>query len=44
VGARSISRCQDGLVSLQMRMLDRPMVQSAIEFEEAPAKRTGTAR
>ena len=33
----------DGLVSLQTRMLDRPRVQSALEFEEAPAKRTGTA-
>jgi glutathione S-transferase len=30
----------DGLVSLQMRMLDRPRVQSAIEFEEGPAKKT----
>jgi len=33
----------DGLVSLQTRMLDRPRVQSALEFEEAPAKRTGAA-
>lgn len=33
----------EGLVALAMRMLDRPSVQSAIEFEEMPAKRTGTA-
>jgi len=31
------------LVALQTRMVERPKVQSAIEFEEAPAKRTGTA-
>jgi glutathione S-transferase len=30
----------DGLVNLQMRMLDRPQVQSAIDFEEAPLKKT----
>ena len=35
---------QDGLVALMMRMQERPLVRSAIEFEEAPAKRTGTAR
>jgi glutathione S-transferase len=33
----------EGLVALQMRMAERPRVQSAIEFEELPAKRTGTA-
>jgi glutathione S-transferase len=33
----------EGLVALQMRMSERPKVQSAIEFEEMPAKRTGTA-
>ena len=33
----------EGLVALQMRMMERPKVQSAIEFEEAPARRTGSA-
>jgi glutathione S-transferase len=33
----------EGLSELQLRMLERPKVQSAIEFEEIPAKRTGTA-
>lgn len=33
----------EGLVALQSRMSERPKVQSAIEFEEMPAKRTGTA-
>ncbi len=33
----------EGLAVLLMRMLERPKVQSAIEFEEIPAKRTGTA-
>jgi glutathione S-transferase len=33
----------DGLGVLQMHMLNRPKVQSAIEFEEMPARRTGTA-
>jgi glutathione S-transferase len=33
----------EALVSLQSRMIERPRVQSAIEFEEAPARRTGTA-
>ncbi len=32
----------EGLAALLMRMIERPRVQSAIEFEEAPAKRTGT--
>lgn len=32
----------EGLGVLLMRMLQRPKVQSAIEFEEMPAKRTGT--
>jgi glutathione S-transferase len=31
------------LITLQIRLLDRPKVQAAIEFEEAPAKRTATA-
>ena len=34
---------QDGLVTLLMRMQERPLVRSAIEFEESPARRTGTA-
>jgi glutathione S-transferase len=33
----------EALVSLQSRMIERPRVQSAIEFEDAPARRTGTA-
>lgn len=33
----------EALVSLQSRMMERPQVQSAIDFEEAPARRTGTA-
>ena len=33
----------EALVSLQSRMMERPQVQSAIEFEEAPVRRTGTA-
>ena len=33
----------EALVSLQSRMMERPEVQAAIEFEEAPARRTGTA-
>ncbi len=33
----------EGLVALQMRMMERPKVQSAIEFEEAPARRTRSA-
>ncbi len=32
----------EALVSLQSRMMERPKVQAAIEFEEAPARRTGT--
>jgi glutathione S-transferase len=33
----------EALVSLQSRMTERPKVQAAIEFEEAPVRRTGTA-
>ena len=33
----------EGLATLAMRMAERPKVQSAIEFEEGPVKRTGTA-
>jgi glutathione S-transferase len=33
----------EALVSLQSRMMERAKVQAAIEFEELPAKRTGTA-
>ncbi len=33
----------EALVSLQSRLTERPKVQSAIEFEEAPVRRTGTA-
>ena len=33
----------EGLVALQSSMQDRPKVRSAIEFEEMPVKRTGTA-
>ena len=33
----------EGLVALQMRMTERPKVQSAIEFEEMPARRTRSA-
>ncbi len=33
----------EGLVALQMQMMDRPKVQSAIEFEEMPARRTRSA-
>lgn len=33
----------DGLVALALRMKERPKVQSAIDFEETPLKRTGTA-
>lgn len=33
----------EGLAVLQMRMGERPRVLSAIEFEEGPVKRTGTA-
>jgi len=33
----------EDLVMLQLRMSERPRVQSAIEFEEVPGKRTGTA-
>jgi len=32
----------DGLVNLQMRMLDRPRVQAAIDFEEAPVKKAAS--
>ena len=32
----------EGLLTLQARMMDRPDVQAAIEFEEMPAKRTGS--
>ena len=32
----------EGMGVLHMRMLERPKVQSAIEFEEVPVKRTGT--
>jgi len=30
------------LVALQIRLLERPRIQAAIEFEETPARRTGT--
>ena len=33
----------EGLATLAMRMAERPKVQSAIQFEEGPVKRTGTA-
>ena len=33
----------EGLVVLQIRMMDRPKAQSAIEFEEMPAKQTRSA-
>lgn len=33
----------DGLAALHSRMAERPRVAAAIEFEEAPVKRTGTA-
>jgi glutathione S-transferase len=33
----------EGLVALQMRMMERPRVQSAIEFEEMPARQTRSA-
>jgi len=33
----------EALVSLQSRMMERPKVQAAIDFEEAPVRRTGTA-
>jgi glutathione S-transferase len=33
----------EGLVALQMRMSERPKVQSAIEFEEMPARQTRSA-
>jgi glutathione S-transferase len=32
----------EGLVALMVRLTERPQVQSAIEFEELPARRTGT--
>jgi glutathione S-transferase len=33
----------ESLATLQMRMMNRPKVQSAIEFEETPARRTRSA-
>jgi glutathione S-transferase len=33
----------EGLVALQMRMMERPRVQSAIEFEEMPARQVRSA-